>query len=147
MADILAEFRDLKMEEVDSGYAAVITARRHQRTFDKFLAEPFLDAVAHGAAGCYRANHARIEALGLDQQRQQRRELRRRWLVVVIKLTPRALEAFVRQAEFETSMDRRAMEAIASSRKPPSASAAAGRKRSNRRISSHWRADKRDAPV
>lgn len=119
MPAILADFRDLKMEEVDSSYAAVIVARRHQRTFDKFLAEPFLDAVAHGAAECYQANRARIESLDLDEQSRQRRELRRRWLVVVIKLTPRALEAFVRQAEFERSMELTAMEAITSSRTPP----------------------------
>jgi hypothetical protein len=125
LSAILSNFRDLKMDKVDIGYAGAIAARRHQRDFDRFLAEPFLAAVSRGAAECYEANRAWIEALDPDQQSSQRRELRRRWLVAVIKLTPPALEPFVRQAEFEESMNLRAREAIARSRKPPSVSAAA----------------------
>ena len=101
MPDILTAFRDLKMDRVDDSYAAVIAARRHERAFDKFLAEPFLEAVAQGAAECYEANRVQIEALEPDQQRHQRGELRRRWLVAVIKYTPLQLDSFVRRAEFE----------------------------------------------
>lgn len=112
------------MDRVDDSYAAVIAARRHERAFDKFLAEPFLEAVAQGAAECYEANRVQIEALEPDQQRHQRGELRRRWLVAVIKYTPLQLDSFVRRAEFERDMDLRALKAIAESRKLPSVSAA-----------------------
>jgi hypothetical protein len=125
MPAILADFRDLRMDKIDNSYAAVLTTRRHQRAFDKFLAEPFLQAVSRGASECYEANRVWIEALELDQQRQQRYELRRRWLVVVIKLTPRELERYVRQEDFEKSMDLRAAEAVARSRNLSTVSAVA----------------------
>jgi hypothetical protein len=117
MPDILAVFRDLGLDQVDiGGYGSVVAAQRHQRAFDKYLAEPFLEAMARGAAECFEANRVQIEALDSHQQRYYRRELRRRWLVVVMKYTPSQLQSFVRQAEFEKAMDLRVLRVLAASR-------------------------------
>jgi hypothetical protein len=125
MPEILAVFRDLGMDQVDiGGYGSVVAAQRQQRAFDKYLAGPFLEAVERGTAECYEANRAHIEASDPGRQRSLRRELRRRWLVAVIKHTPGPLQTLVRQAEFENAMELRVSKAIADSRNSTLASPA-----------------------
>jgi hypothetical protein len=124
--DLLKVFYDLGMDQGDSSYAAVILARSHKRCFDRYLAEPFLEAVARGAAECYEANRVQIEALDPGQQQYHCRQLYRLWLVAVIKEIPSELEPFVRRAEFEEAMDSCSSKAVADSRESTADAPATG---------------------